>query len=183
MPVARLRVDLGVVQRDLLVARDGVLFYGTGFDTALLQTLPWLDGIVISRDGAGFRPLANMDVVARLLADAQFSAPHLYQFWQSVSLARLESDRELEVTTKDGTKALFTAKGSFFVQLANFDHIVERLSHIRGARARIDLTLGREVPVTVELASPDVPATNATAAVAPMFPLFAPSQSKTKREL
>ena len=28
MPIARIRVDLGVVQRDLLVARDGVLFFG-----------------------------------------------------------------------------------------------------------------------------------------------------------
>jgi hypothetical protein len=140
MPIARVRVDLGIVQRDLLVARDGVLFFGTGFDTAMLKTLPWLDGIAVTRDGAGFRPIANMDVVARLLAEAQFSAPHLYQFWQSVSLARLESDRELEVTTKDGTKALFTAKLGFFMQLAHLDNVIERLSGVRGARARVDLT-------------------------------------------
>jgi cell division protein FtsQ len=180
MPIARIRVDLGGVQRDLLVARDGVLFFGTGFDTGMLKTLPWLDGIVIGREGAAFRPIASMDVVARLLADAQFSAPHLYYYFQSVSLARLESDREMEITLKSGTHALFTAKGSFFLQLAYFDEIVERLSRVPGARARVDLTLGREVPVTIESTVAD--ARTANAAAGPTFPLF-PSPSKTKREL
>jgi cell division protein FtsQ len=184
MPIARIRVDLGVVQRDLLVARDGVLFFGTGFDPGMLRTLPWLDGIVIARDGAAFRPIARMDVVAQLLADAQFSAPHLYHYWQSVSLARLESDRELEVTMKNGTKALFTAKGSFFVQLANFDEIVERLSRIPGARARVDLTLGREVPVSVEVVSaPDTRRPPAAADAGSFFPLLPASPSKNNREL
>ena len=182
MPVARLRVDLGGVQRDLLVARDGVMFFGTGFDTGMLKTLPWLDGISVARDGAGFRPIAHMEVAARLLADAQFSAPHLYQYWQSVSLARLESDRELEVTLKSGTRALFTAKGSFFVQLANFDEIVDRLSRIPGARARVDLTLGREVPVTIESAPGADARATTTAAATPKCPLF-PSSSKNNREL
>jgi hypothetical protein len=183
MPIARIRVDLGEVQRDLLVARDGVLFYGTGFDAGMLKTLPWLDGIVIGRDGAAFRPIARMEVVAQLLADAQFSAPHLYHYWQTVSLARLESDRELEVTMKNGTKALFTAKGSFFVQLANFDEIVERLSRIPGARARVDLTLGREVPVTVEVVAPDARNSHAASEARPSFPLFPSSPSNINREL
>jgi cell division protein FtsQ len=178
MPIARIRVELGGVQRDLLVARDGVLFFGSGFDSGMLKTLPWLDGIVIARDGATFRPIAHMDIVAQLLADAQFSAPHLYQFWQTVSLTRLASDRELEVTMKNGTKALFTAKGSFFVQLANFDEIVERLSRVPGARARVDLTLGREVPVTIEAIASSDAKTHASSG--PFFPLFPSSQSKTK---
>ena len=183
MPIARVRVDLGIVQRDLLVARDGVLFFGTGFDPGMLKTLPWLDGVAIAREGAGFRPIANMDVVARLLADARFSAPHLYAYWQAVSLARLESDRELEVTMKNGTKALFTGKGSFFIQLAYFDEIFDRLSRIPGARARVDLTLGREVPVTFEaMASTDLKAAP-PADSTPSFPLFSSSQSKLKREL
>jgi hypothetical protein len=183
MPIARVRIDLGGVQRDLLVARDGVMFFGTGFDAGMLKTLPWLDGIVIARDGAAFRPIGHMDIVAQLLADAQFSAPHLYQYWQSVSLSRLDSDRELEVTMKSGTKALFTAKGSFFVQLANLDEVVERLSRVPGARARVDLTLGREVPVTIDaIATTDTPATRASSA-GPVFPLFPSSQLKTKREL
>jgi cell division protein FtsQ len=183
MPIARIRVDLDGVQRDLLVARDGVLFFGTGFDAGMLKTLPWLDGMVIAREGAAFRPIARMEIVAQLIADAQFSAPHLYQYWQSVSLARLESDRELEVTMKNGTTALFTAKGSFFVQLANFDEIVDRLSRIPGARARVDLTLGREVPVTIEVAANSDAVPGAPASNPPGFPLLPSSQPKTKREL
>lgn len=182
MPVARMRVELGGRQRDLLVARDGVVFFGHGFDPSMLNTLPWLDGIAMTREGAWFRPIAGMDVVARLLADAQFSAPHLYQLWQSVSLAPLEADRELEVTLKNGTKARFSAKGSFFVQLANLDHIVDRLARLPGARAHIDLTLGREVPVTIEPMDSEAKSAGATAANA-LFPSPSRSQSKIKREL
>jgi hypothetical protein len=149
----------------------------------MLKTLPWLDGIVVARAGAAFRPIARMDIVAQLLADAQFSAPHLYQYWQSVSLARLESDRELEVTMKNGTRALFTAKGSFFVQLANFDEVVDRLSRLPGARARVDLTLGREVPVTIDVMASADSKPMAAGTSSPTFPLFPSSQSKIKREL
>jgi cell division protein FtsQ len=173
-------VEIEGVQRDLLVARDGVVFFGTGYDASMVRTLPWLDGVAIARQGFGFRPIANMDVVAQLLADAQFSAPHMYELWQSVSLSRLETDREIEVTTKSGTKASFTAKSGFYVQLANLDHILEQLKRLHGARARIDLTLGREVPVLIEpMASVDAkPNPRATAAQ-----IFPSSQSKNKREL
>ena len=85
---------------------------------------------------------------------------------------------------KNGTKALFSAKGSFFVQLANLDEIVERLARIPGARARVDLTLGREVPVTVEtvtLGAPDTARAEAETDLA--FPFFPPSQPQRKREL
>lgn len=180
MPIARVRVVVGVVQQDLLVARDGVLFPGYGYDVAMLRTLPWLDGVVVARDGAAFQSIPNMEVVARLLADAQFSAPHLYHQWQSVSLARLEADREIEITTKDGTKGLFTAKGSFFMQLARFDNIVDRLARQPDIRASIDLTLGREVPVTIERPDPLDPRAPAAAGLKPLFPS---SQSKNKREL
>jgi cell division protein FtsQ len=183
MPIARIRVEIDGVQNDLLVGRDGVIFFGTGYDTAMLKTLPWLDGIALAREGVGFRPIAHMNVVAQLLADAQFSAPHLYDVWQSVSLSRLEDDREIEVTTKTGTRALFTAKRGFFVQLANFDHVIEQLKRLPGARARIDLTLGREVPVTIDqMASADAKAGTHTSPAAALS-AFPSSLSKTKREL
>jgi cell division septal protein FtsQ len=182
-PVARVRVDLGGVQRDLLVARDGAVFFGTGFDPGMLKTLPWLAGIAMVRDGAWFRPIAGMVVVARLLADAQFSAPHLYHSWQSLSLTRLAEDREIEVTLKNGTRALFTAKGSFFLQLAHFDYVLDRLARNPNLRARVDLTLGREVPVTLE----PIVATDAKQSThgggASGFPFLSPSQQTTKREL
>jgi cell division protein FtsQ len=91
-----------------------------------------------------------MNVVSQLLSDAQLAAEHLYHSWQIVSLARLESDDEIEITTKDNTTIIFSAKRGFFVQLANLDVLIEKISGLPPARVRIDLSLGREVPVMVE---------------------------------
>jgi hypothetical protein len=172
-PVARVHVAMGDTPRDLLVARDGVVFFGTGFDPLMVRSLPWLEGITLAQDGARFLPIAHMADVARLLAEAQFSAPHLYHQWHSVSLARMELDREAEVTLKTGTKARFSAKGNFFVQLAHLDDIVERLGRNSGSQARIDLTLGREVPVTLETVSTEaraVPLIGGAVHASPLFP-------------
>jgi hypothetical protein len=48
----------------------------------------------------------------------------------------------------------------------------------------VDLTLGREVPVTLEpITSTDLKAPPATTTGSPSFPLFPSSPSKLKREL
>jgi cell division protein FtsQ len=161
MPIARARIEVGGIRRDMLVARDGIVFAGSGHDPALLVSLPWLDGIRLSREGLGFRANADMEAVARLLSAAQFSAPHLYQSWQSVSLTRLASDRELEVATKQGVTIVFSAKGEYFLQLAKLDYMVERLGRVPGGRARIDLSLGREVPLTISPAGRPISLTTA----------------------
>jgi cell division septal protein FtsQ len=165
VPIARVRLEVGGVQSDYLVARDGVIYPGTGYDPALLRTLPWLDGLTLTREGAGLRATEDVESVARLLAAAQFSAVHLYRDWQTISLARLASDRELEVTTKQGVTVVFSAKGEFFPQLGKVDYLVEKLSRLPHGRARIDLSLGREVPLTIE--APPPPATKASRPSAP----------------
>ena len=149
-PVARVRIAEAGQPRDLLVAPDGHVFPGAGFDATMLEALPWLSGIALSHKGTGFRPIAGMAPVAQLLADAQFSAQNLYRSWLSVSLARLASDREIEVNTRNGTTIVFNARGDFFVQLATLDYLIEKLADTPAARARIDLTLGRNVPVMIE---------------------------------
>lgn len=154
VPIARVRLEVGGVQSDYLVARDGVIYAGTGYDPALLRTLPWLDGLSLTREGTGLRATEDVESVARLLAAAQFSAVHLYRDWQTISLARLASDRELEVTTKQGVTVVFSAKGEFFPQLGKVDFLVEKLSRLPPGRARIDLSLGREVPLTIEAPPP-----------------------------
>jgi hypothetical protein len=184
-PVARVRVGQPGSPRDLLVAPDGVLFAGTGFDPAMVEALPWLGGLSLVPEGKGYRKIARMDVVSRLLTDAQLAAEHLYRSWQIVSLARLESDDELEVTTKDNTTIVFSAKGEFFVQLANLDYVIEQRAHLPPAKTRIDLSLGREVPVMVEpsMATLDAAADAARHVRSPFVPALPPSQLKTKREL
>lgn len=184
-PIARARVELkGGEQRDVLVARDGAAFFGSGYDPTGLATLPWLSGVSFAPDALGFRAGGDIEPLSRLLADAQFSAPHLYRQWHSVSLARLAADREMEVTVKNGTIAVFTAKSGFFMQLAYLDYITERLATVPSTKARVDLTLGREVPVTTEpVAAAQVRVRGRRAGPDPLLSAFNISQPPTKREL
>jgi cell division protein FtsQ len=150
-PIARVRLMENGAERDFLAAIDGVVYLGSGYDPGMLRTLPWLDGMQLSRDGTGFRATVDLDPVARLLAAAQYSAPHLYRTWQSVSLARLAIDREVEVTNAQGLTVVFNAKGEYFPQLARLDYVLERRERLHSAGpGRIDLSLGREVPFTIE---------------------------------
>jgi cell division septal protein FtsQ len=148
-PIARLRAEFprGDV-RELLVARDGVAFEGAGFGAARLGVLPWLDGVKLTPQGARFAPIAGVDIVARLLEKAKRETPRLYDSWQVVSLAKLDSDDEIEVRTKTGTLVVFGAKADFFLQLAKLDYQWEVLANATAPVAKIDLSLGREVPVT-----------------------------------
>lgn len=183
-PVARIRAGQEGNSRDWLVARDGVVFAGAGYSEAVLESMPWLAGIALVPEGAGFRPIPRMDVVSRLLTDAQFAAEPLYRMWQVVSLARLDSDNEIEVTMKDNTTVVFGAKGGFFVQLSNLDFMMERISRLPRAKTRIDLSLGREVPVMVEpVAATDPKGGREKPVAAPFFKLQPNSQSKNQREL
>ena len=179
-PIARGRIVLkGGEQRDVLIARDGAAFFGTGFDPAGIATLPWLAGFSFAPDKLGFRAGCDVEPVARLLGDVQFAAPHLYRNWQSVSLARLVSDRELEVTMKNGVVVAFSAKGGYFLQLAKLDYVVERLARLPGGSmpARVDLTLGREVPVMAEpVAAAQVKVRGQRNGPDPLFSVFSNSQ-------
>src|ERR1017187_5407406 len=116
-PVARLQAQFAdSAGRTLLVARDGVVFAGMGFDAARLDELPWLAGIKLAGTGGRFAPIEGMNVVADLLAQARLEADPRYATWQVVSLARLQSDREIEVRTKPGTVIVFGADGDFALQ-------------------------------------------------------------------
>ena len=181
-PIARVRITDHGVEQDLVIARDGAAFAGTGFDLAMLESLPWFAGVGLAADGIAYRVLADLNPVARLLADAQFSAPHLYQTWQTVSLARLTTDREIEVTTKSGTTANFSAKGEFFLQLAKLDYMIDKLARLPNTRARIDLSLGREVPVTILPNEPERPGskTDAKAGSKPFLSVLSVPQLKPK---
>ncbi len=97
-PVARLSAqDRDEAPRTLFAARDGVVYEGVGYDAAMVKTLPWLAGMKLTRAGGTFQPIAGMEPVAELLAKAKLEAEHLYNTWKVVSLARLESDGEIEV--------------------------------------------------------------------------------------
>jgi cell division protein FtsQ len=150
----------------------------------MLDTLPWLAGFALVPEGAGFRPVGGMAAVSDLLARAQYEAEHLYHRWSHVSLARLEADGELEVTMTDGSVAVFTTKQDYFRQLAKLDDIIGKLAAMPGAEgraARIDLSLGREVPVMLRpfFAQGAAP----RPALPPGFNVFPASSSPHHREL
>lgn len=179
-PVARIKVATEGGAQTMLVARDGVVYSGSNYERAMLETLPWLAGFSLKPDGAGFKPIPEMDIVADLLARGQYEAPHLYRNWRVVSLDRLSLDRELEITMRSGACAVFTVKTDFFPQLAKLDHILLRLADParfpaeRAERARIDLTLGREVAVTLDpLLATD---RSAKPALTPGFNVLSPSR-------
>ncbi|MDB6168905.1 MAG: Polypeptide-transport-associated domain protein FtsQ-type [Verrucomicrobia bacterium] len=173
-PVARLQVQgsAGTPQA-YFVGRDGVVFEGINPDPKMVETLPWLSGVKLMRQGGVFQPLAGMDVVADLLARAKLEAEHLYAGWRSVSLARLQSDGEIEVTTKDGSRIVFGTNEDFFRQLANLDAIVDAAKeHPEHVVRDINLTVGGQVPVAFNPAAAE-PAPAAEPGPAPSkTPLF-----------
>lgn len=120
-PVARLRTEAA---RDFLVARDGVVFAGFGYDgSPTLESLPWLDGVTLVRMGGGFAPIEHMETVADLLAKARNEAPALYRTWRVVNLARLESDGEIAVRSTEVEKITFSTSLDFFTQIARLDYV------------------------------------------------------------
>ncbi len=176
-PVARLSAqDKDDSPRMLLVARDGVVYEGVGYDAAMVTTLPWLAGVKLTRAGGTFQPIAGMESVAELLAKAKLEAEHLYNTWKVVSLARLESDGEIEVATRDALKITFGINEDYFRQLANLDAILDAAAaHPEKSPREINLAVGSQVPVAFADATttPSVPAGRAaTAAPALVLPNF-----------
>lgn len=164
VPVIRLRSDLGGgAVRTLLVAKDGVAFEGFGFDAERIEALPWLVPAKLERRDGELLPIAGMPLVAELLERAERETGRLFATWHIVSLAGLESDGELEVRTRTGTRIAFSAGTEFFPQLAKLDAVWDSLAKSPAPPARIDLSLGREVPVSFAQA----PLTGATATVGP----------------
>jgi hypothetical protein len=150
-PVARVQVQVGdAPPRALLVARDGVVYDGKNYDSALLDTLPWLDGVRLAHAGNGFAPIDGMDVVADLLTTAHNQAEHLYRTFVVISLARLASDGELVVRSKDIPEITFSTRDDFFRQLARLDYVLDlvRLQPDKSLQS-VNLASGLQVPVTI----------------------------------
>jgi cell division protein FtsQ len=166
LPVARLMAQMGGdTPRQLLVARDGVVFDGIGYDSPATSALPWLDGMKLIRQGDTFLPIAGMETVADLLAKARLEAEHLYRTWQVVSLARLQSDGEIEVRTQALPRIVFGTQEDFFPQLARLDLLLDTARAQSGTPLReVNLAIGRnpdggfQVPVAVDGLSAAPPA-------------------------
>ena len=156
-PVARVMVQVGAGTPGLrLVAADGVVYAGLGYERAVLEPLPWLAGLQLRRAAAGgFEPIAGMETVAALLTAAESLVPALRADWQVVSLARLASDQEIEVRSREIPQIIFDARGYFPRQLAKLDYVVDSLrTHGAPPMARVNLALGSQVPVELQETAP-----------------------------
>ncbi len=176
-PVARLMAQTGDgPARMLLVAADGVVYAGTGYRAATVARLPWLAGFVLRRTPQhGFEPIPGMDRVAGLLKSARALVPRLYAGWQVISLARLASDQEILVRSSDIPEIVFDASAGFPRQLEKLDYVVDALrTHGNPPVARVDFTVGSQVPVELRSAAAD-PASGAA-------PDFHHLQSKPTRD-
>ncbi len=177
----------------LLVARDGVVFNGVGYEAELLETLPWIETLKLSRDGDGFQPISGMGVVAELLGKAKLEAEHLYATWRVVSLARLNTDAEIDIRTISGATVVFSATSDYFSQIANLDLAMDKLMAQGAVFTRINLANGRDVTVTMDQPIiPVLPAGKSTSSAKPAARKTAPpylpafgnfsTKSKTTRE-
>lgn len=156
-PVARMLVQQGGAEpRSFLVARDGVVYEGAGYDLPMLDTLPWLDGVRLVRRDGRYEPIAGMDSVAELLARAKMEADSLYRTWHVVSLSRLASDGEIGVRTRDGLTVTFGTQEDFFRQIARLDLILDAARARGGEPVRaVNLSLDdQQVPVTLGAGGP-----------------------------
>jgi hypothetical protein len=88
---------------------------------------------------------------------------------------------------------VFNANTDYFRQLAKLDYLWEKIAGVPVVQARIDLSLGREVPVYLEVAPPNgvepakaanakTPAKAPSRSEKPSF-MSSPGSTKGKREL
>ena len=178
-PVARVQADDGTGAKQLLVAKDGVVYDGVNYDKTMLAGLPWLDGVRLTRSGRGFEPIEGMGEVSTLLSTAQLNAPHLYRDWLIVSLARLADRDEIVIKAQDVPEIVFSRKRDYFKQIAQLSYVMDETKRVDPAPLLQSVNLSLESQVTVR---PQAGTVNALATKAPSFPLQ-PSQRKTKREL
>lgn len=186
-PVARVRAQVGGAElQTLLVARDGMVFEGLGFEPELLESLPWLDGVKLTLTDRVFDRIPGMPVVADLLGKAKLEAEHLYREWQVISLARLESDGEIEVRARNVARIRFGTNEDFFRQLARLDTLLDAArERVPLPLREVNLAIGAHVPVAFEEPVPTIgPAAEQrpveTARRNPIVPAFPNLQRNSK---
>jgi len=182
-PVARIQTGDGSGStRRLLVAKDGVAYEGFGYDKSLLASLPWLDGVRLIKAGAGYGPIPGMADVSALLSTAQLQAPHLYQNWLIVSLARLEDADEIIVKAQDVPEVVFSRKRDYYKQVARLDYVLDAAGALPAPGLQsVDLTLDGHVPVRLLGSAAETPAE--APVERPLQFSLQPSQRNKQRDL
>lgn len=140
VPVIRIMAAMEPGRREpLVVSRDGVVYRPINNAPAMLNSLPWLDGVRLTRYGEGFAPLAGIGGISDLLLAVQQEAPHLAAEWRVVSM---EEAPRLVVRTRTIKQVVFDTV-NVRRQLAWLDHVLDAESRRADPRPieRIDLSI------------------------------------------
>ncbi len=129
----------------LFVDEEGNVFEADRMDPKISRTLPFLDGVALSKKDDGYSRIEGIKPLADLLSEAQAIAPHLYRRWQIVSLER---DDVLIAKGKSAKEVIFARNEDFRNQLGKLDYILDYYRSSQNGRIEsVDLTLGDQVPV------------------------------------
>lgn len=185
-PVARIAAQDGNdAPETFVVARDGVVYRGSGYTEALVHSLPFLGGVRLKRADDRFVPVDGMDKVADLLLTVHDYAPELYRRFSVVELDRIATDGEIVVESSDVKRIVFGTRDDFFRQVARLVYIVDqtRARANSGPIASVNLAVGgNQVPVAfgepvpgarpqppVRRAAPSTDVPRTTALTSPLF--------------
>ncbi|MFA6289294.1 MAG: FtsQ-type POTRA domain-containing protein [Opitutaceae bacterium] len=193
-PVARVMVRSGAaVPEAYMVSRDGSVYQGVGYDQALAETLPFLDGVKLVREGAGFARLEGLEQVSDLLGTARTNTPDIYRTFRVVSLARFPVDGTIAVKSTEVDEIIFgVVSDGFFKQLARLDYILNETRRQTPPQPLKAINLavgGSQVPVAFDMPAVTSDGRAAHAAAKPATPfgtaLFSPpprNSSSSKRD-
>lgn len=149
---ARLAMPDGRVDRDWLIASDGVIFKGQLYPAKTMANLPFLAGLRFSRQGDGFAPLTGMEVVAECLEALRARLPEVYSSLRYVDCRKFAGDPG----QRDACLILASSQwGEIRLLPRNFEGQFDRLREIltrlpaqeNPAVQRIDLTVTDQVIV------------------------------------
>lgn len=147
MPIVRVMVPTEPGKPEaMLVGRDGYVYRGFHYDPRMIATLPWIDGIRLTREGDGFAPIHGMDRVSDLLLAARQDAPHLASQFRVISLAEHPL---MIVKTRSAEKIIFEG-GNYRRQFGRLDFILDHYRDAEGPDVRfkrIDVSIPAQVSV------------------------------------
>ena len=163
-PILRLAVKEGKGKPTVyLVERHGGVYKGKNYPQAMLEALPYLEGVQLQKNPmGGFFPIIGMPAVSELLQEARLNYQSIYKQWRSISCERFNGRPEavgaaIVVKMVEGTTVIFTPE-SFTEQLDRLAYILQYLKDEAYPKAlRIDLTLDDQAAVQLSTGRLTVP--------------------------
>ncbi len=155
-PVARVMALFGgaTAPQALMVAKDGSVYSGFGYEQALIDTLPFLDGVKLVREGSGYSKIDGMEQVSDMLSAARSNTPGLYRTFRVVSLAQFTVDGTISVKSTEVDEITFGLREDFMRQLARLDYILEetRRQSPSAPLKAVNLAVGgNQVPIAFDI--------------------------------